>query len=140
MAWKLVAVAQKRLIGKKADELLNTYSTERRLALQAIIKGTLAQTALYAPSNPVQSALADVIYELITHPDLNKLLLRRITGFRDPFPTEEGGQDSLIGVRVTHLKVGGGFKPLHGAMAVDIFILLVRDPSLELFLSNCVSP
>lgn len=90
LAWKLAAVGQRRLTGKRADELLNTYSMERKLALQAIIKSTLAQTDLYASSNPVQSALADVVYKLIAHPDLNKLLVRRITGFGDPFPTEEG--------------------------------------------------
>lgn len=140
LAWKLAAVAQRRLTGKKADELLNTYSTERRLALQAIIKSTLAQTALYAPGNPPQSALADVVYELITHPDLNKLWVRRITGFGDPFPMEEAGQDPLIGARVTHLEVGGGFGPLHGAMAVDTFILLVRDLKLELLLRESIIP
>ncbi|KAL6885662.1 monooxygenase [Trichoderma evansii] len=126
LAWKLAAVTQKRLTGKKGDELLNSYSTERRLALQAIIKSTLAQTALYASSNPVQSALADVVYELITHPDLNKLWVRRITGFDDPFPKVEASQDPLIGSRVTHLEVGGGFEPLHGAMA--------------LLLYDCISP
>lgn len=140
LAWKLVAVAQRRLTGENADELLNTYSTERKLALQAIIKSTLAQTALYASSNSVQSALADVVYELIAHPDLNKLLVRRITGFGDPFPTKEGGQDPLVGARVTHLEVGGGFELLHSAMAVDTFILLVRDLNLVPLLSDCISP
>ncbi|KAK1238237.1 hypothetical protein MKX08_002816 [Trichoderma sp. CBMAI-0020] len=140
LAWKLAAVAQGRLTGQRADELLNTYSTERKLALQAIIKSTLAQTALYVSSNPVQSALADVVYELIAHPDLNKLLVRRITGFGDPFPMNDGGQDPLIGARVTHLEVGGGFEALHGTMAVDTFILLVRDVNLEPLLSECTRP
>lgn len=36
--------------------------------------------------------------------------------------------------------MGGGFEPLHGAMAVDAFILLVRDLNLESLLSDCISP
>ncbi|KAI1136622.1 hypothetical protein F5Y05DRAFT_99585 [Hypoxylon sp. FL0543] len=141
LAWKLAAVFQGRFTGAKAEELLNSYSTERRTALQGIIKSTLAQTALFvAAESPTQTALAEVVYELIAHPDLNKLWVRRLTGFGDRFPIEEEGQDPLIGARVTHLEVQGGFDALHTAMAIDRFILVVKDASLEDALHQGTSP
>ncbi|KAI1388757.1 uncharacterized protein F4822DRAFT_443574 [Hypoxylon trugodes] len=140
LAWKLVAVIQGRITGVHAEELLDSYNTERRLALQAVIKSTLAQTALYTPDNPQRAALADIVYELIAHPNINKLLVRRITGFGDPFPQEGDEQDSLIGSRVTHLEVQGRFDPLHAAMSVDTFLLVVMDDKLEGILREVTNP
>ncbi|KAI1418135.1 hypothetical protein F5Y13DRAFT_150637 [Hypoxylon sp. FL1857] len=141
LAWKLAAVAQGRFTGAKADALLDSYSTERRVALPGIIDSTLAQTALYiATESAPQTALANVVYELIAHPDINRLWVRRITGFGDRFPVVEEGQDPLIGARVTHLEVQGGFEALHAAVDVDTFLLIVKDASLEDALRNCTSP
>ncbi|KAI1210428.1 uncharacterized protein F4807DRAFT_423389 [Annulohypoxylon truncatum] len=140
LAWKLAAVANGRITGTKAEELLDSYSTERRCALELIIKSTLAQTALFIAGAEPYASLSDVFYELLAHPDLNKMWVRRVTGFGDRFPVKEEGQDPLLGARVTHLEIQGGFEVLHSSMAVDKFLLIVRDASLEGVLRECTSP
>ncbi|KAI0900827.1 FAD binding domain-containing protein [Annulohypoxylon nitens] len=131
LAWKLAAVATGRITGTNAENLLNSYSTERRCALELIIKSTLAQTALLTADTRPLASLSEIFYELLGHPELNKMWVRRITGFGDRFPVKEEGQDPLIGARVTHLEIQGGFEALHSAMAVDKFLLVVIDASLE---------
>ncbi|CRG91838.1 hypothetical protein PISL3812_08892 [Talaromyces islandicus] len=140
LAWKLAAIVQGKFTGANAEILLNSYNVERRIALQAIIKSTLAQTALYAPEGAPQAALADTVYELIAHPDLNKLWVRRITGFGDPFPTEGEEKDPLLGARVTHLEIDGGFDALHAAMAVDTFLLVVKDREIDSLVRRYIGP
>lgn len=110
---------------------MDSYSRELRLALEAIIKSTLAKAALYVADNSAQAALAQVVYELISHPDLNRMWVRRITGISDPFPIEEKGQDPLIGAWLTHLEVRGGTETLYAGMAIDEFLLFLRDPGIE---------
>ncbi|KAI1460859.1 hypothetical protein F4805DRAFT_347633 [Annulohypoxylon moriforme] len=140
LAWKLAAVAKGRITVAKADDLLNSYSEERRCALEAIIKSTLAQTALIISNAQPYASLADVFFELLTNPDSNKMWVKRVTGFGDRFPVKDEGQDPLIGARVTHLEIGGGFEALHSAMAVDKFLLVVRNAGLEVALRQNSSP
>ncbi|CAG9998224.1 unnamed protein product [Clonostachys byssicola] len=140
LAWKLAAVINGRVKPEKADSLLDSYNTERSLALRAIINGTLAQTGLYAPENVRQRALADVVYEIIAFPNVNRLLAQRLTGFGDPFPGREETGEPLLGRRVTHLEIGGGFDKLLGAMDVSSFILINRSAAIEERLEKATSP
>ena len=131
LAWKLVSVANVWLSGPEAEQLLNSYDHERRLAVQAVMKSTNAQTLLFAARLPREDAMSDVVSELLALPEANAIWARRVTGFGDPFPDSQGEHDKLIGARVTHLHVDSSWDKLHSAMSISSFIVVSVKASME---------
>ncbi|KAL7908203.1 monooxygenase [Trichoderma velutinum] len=136
LAWKLATVCLGRVTGSDAEALLDSYSTERRLAAQAVISNTNAQLSLFTAEKPPEKAVSDIVTEAMTIPEFNLRMMRRVTGFGDPFPIYEDHQDDLIGARVTHVQFEGSYEGLHRLMSVDSFILILFQEETEEILRN----
>lgn len=127
LAWKLAAVIH----GRADNSLLQTYTAERRPAAEAVMHNTDAQLALFAARSPGERALRDVVSEALLRPGMNAMWARRVTGFADPVPRVSTGADSLVGRRLSHLRLDGSYSRLHELMAADRFLVLDLDEALS---------
>lgn len=140
LAWRIAAVQTGRVTGKTAEQLLDDYSTERRLAAGQVILNTGAGLSAFIASEPHDVALVTIFSEALQDKSLNGRWALRMTGFGDPIPQASVDQDPLIGARVTHLKVRGSFDDLHRRMTVTNFVLITLDPALEQTARQAVQP
>ncbi|KIX95245.1 uncharacterized protein Z520_09162 [Fonsecaea multimorphosa CBS 102226] len=140
LAWRIAAVRAGRVTGMSAEQLLDGYSTERRLAASQVILSTGAGLSAFMASEPYDIALVTVFSEALEDKGLNGKWALRMTGFGDPFPQASVEQDPLIEARLTHVKFQGAFDNLHRRMTVTNFVLIVLDPVLEQTMKQAVKP
>ncbi|KAK5997654.1 Rifampicin monooxygenase [Cladobotryum mycophilum] len=119
---------------ERVIRLLDTYTTERHAAVKDVIDNVLAQMALLVADKPHENAIRSVFSETLKFPDLNGLWARRVTGFGEPtapFHLEGQGDETLIGTRLTHMRVGKSGDDLFNTMSLDHFVLLLRQDSAD---------
>ncbi|MEW2396128.1 FAD-dependent monooxygenase [Streptomyces sp. NPDC046862] len=103
LGWKLAAVAR----GRADGELLDTYEHERHPIGAALLRNTLAQTALIATFSPEGLALREVLSEAIAaHPALSHDLARGLSGIDVTYPAADTASHPLTGQRVPNLPIG----------------------------------
>jgi 2-polyprenyl-6-methoxyphenol hydroxylase-like FAD-dependent oxidoreductase len=106
LGWKLAAVVR----GRAGDELLDTYSAERKPWAEDVAEHTLAQTALITATNPAGQALRTLLGGLLgALPDLALLLARRLSALDVHYPAP--GAHPLVGTRVAEAPMADG-RPL----------------------------
>lgn len=85
LGWKLGAVIR----GDKPEAFLDTYTSERHPAGEAVLRNTRAQSALLAPGAHVD-ALREIVAELMDLPEANKYFADLLSGVRErhhfPYP------------------------------------------------------
>lgn len=75
LGWKLAAVVR----GEMPDNLLDTYTAERRPAAQAVLANTLAQLAILRP-DPQSGAMRELFATLMAFDDVNRHVGEMMTG------------------------------------------------------------
>lgn len=90
LGWKLAAV----IAGKAGEQLLDTYTAERRPIAERVLEITRAQVALMRP-DPHTSALRDVVSELMDTDDGNAYFVKMISGAVQRY--DLGGGHRLVG-------------------------------------------
>ncbi|KAF3762687.1 hypothetical protein M406DRAFT_72668 [Cryphonectria parasitica EP155] len=111
LAWKLAAVVGGGISGQEevVERVLDSYTRERRPAVQAVIKNIKVQMALFFATTEQEQAMVDFVTEAFDQPTFNRLWARRVTGFDDPTEPyhlgDEGPQTRhrLVGTRLTHV-------------------------------------
>lgn len=107
LAWKLAMVATDRIVCQAAVErVLDSYTSERKPAIEAVVKNVRAQVVSMFSTGENEQAVAEFISEALDQPALNRLWAIRVTGFGDPTePYQHGSQrgDGLVGTRLTHV-------------------------------------
>jgi 2-polyprenyl-6-methoxyphenol hydroxylase-like FAD-dependent oxidoreductase len=88
LGWKLGAV----LRGDKPEAFLDTYTSERHPAGEAVLRNTRAQSALLAPG-PHVDALREIVGEVLDLPEANRYFADLLSGARErydfPYPAPE---------------------------------------------------
>lgn len=107
LAWKLAAVINGK-IGPGHDvveRVLDSYTTERRAAAQAVVQNGRMQMQVAFEETEEEKAAAEFIIEALDEPSLNKRWAQRFTGFGDPVEPYQltFGSDSIVGTRLTHI-------------------------------------
>lgn len=139
LGWKLATVATGRAASRDvAERVLDSYSAERRPAVQAVMRNVEVQaSSMYAVSEQERS-VADFIAEALDQPALNRFWAARVTGFGDPthpyqleFPGSRIG-DEMVGSRLTHIAASHEDDLLQAAKQ-NIFVLaFLGQPGSEL--------
>ncbi|GAA1971115.1 FAD-dependent oxidoreductase [Amycolatopsis minnesotensis] len=87
LGWKLAAVVK----GERPEALLDTYTTERHPAGEAVLRNTRAQSALLAPG-PHVDALREIVAELMDLPEANRYFSELLSAvnlrYDLPYPAE----------------------------------------------------
>ncbi|MEU4236237.1 FAD-dependent oxidoreductase [Actinoplanes sp. NPDC026619] len=97
LGWKLAAVVQ----GRAAEELLETYDTERRPWGDDVARHTMAQTALITATTPEGLALRALLSDLVADfPDVSGKLARRLSAIDVAYPPADPAAHPLTGARV----------------------------------------
>lgn len=107
LAWKLAMVVTGKIKGQAAVErVLDTYSNERKPAIEAVVKNVRVQISSMFSTTEKESAVADFIAEALDQPAFNRLWATRVAGFGDPIEPYQHvlqGKDELVGTRLTHV-------------------------------------
>lgn len=101
LGWKLAAVVR----GEAPENLLDTYTAERRPVAEAVLANTLAQVAIMRP-DPQSGAMRDLMASLMQLDDVNRFIGEMTSGLfiRYDFGSALDDVGRLIGDR----PVGGG--------------------------------
>ena len=101
LGWKLAAV----LRGDVPDELLDTYTAERRPIAEIVLENTRAQAAIMRP-DPQSGAMRDLMVHLLQLDDVNRLIGAMMSGLftRYDLGSPEADTGKLIGDR----QIGAG--------------------------------
>jgi len=75
LGWKLAAVTR----GEMPDNLLDTYTAERRPVAEAVLANTLAQIAIMRP-DPQSGAMRDLVAKLLDFDDVNRFVGEMTSG------------------------------------------------------------
>lgn len=96
LGWKLAAVIR----GDLPEDLLDTYTAERRPVAKAVLANTLAQVAIMRP-DPQADAMRDIVANLMQLDDVNRLIGEMMTGLstRYDLGSERDEVGRLIGDR-----------------------------------------
>ena len=119
LGWKLAAVVH----GEMPETLLDTYTTERRPAAEAVLANTRAQLALLRP-DPPSGALRELFATLLEFDDVNRLVGAMTTGVATRYELGSTHDDvgRLVGDRP--LRTGGADTTLHALMQQGEAVLL----------------
>jgi 2-polyprenyl-6-methoxyphenol hydroxylase-like FAD-dependent oxidoreductase len=132
LGWKLAAVIR----GEMPDDLLDTYTTERRPVAKSVLANTLAQVAIMRP-DPQSGAMRDIIANLMQIDDVNRLIGEMMTGLATRYDLESDRDDvgRLIGDRP--IRHGDAHVSLYDVMQDGMGVLL--DASTDRNASNLVA-
>ncbi|KAL1871928.1 hypothetical protein Daus18300_004564 [Diaporthe australafricana] len=130
LAWKLAAVITGK-IGPDQDvveRVLDSYTTERRAAAQAVVQNGRMQMQVAFEETEEEKAAAEFIIEALCEPSLNKRWAQRFTGFGDPVEPYQLvlGSDSIVGTRLTHIS-NDNENALLEATKQGLFVLAAVD-------------
>ena len=75
LGWKLATVVR----GEMPEQLLDTYTAERRPVAQAVLANTLAQVAILRP-DPQAGAMRDLVANLMQFDDVNRFIGEMMSG------------------------------------------------------------
>lgn len=146
LGWKLALVASGRAAAAAADlredvvaaRVLNSYSAERRPAVQAVMRNVQVQASIIHAVTDQERSVADFAAEALDQPALNRLWAARVTGFGDPTEPYQmpcpGSRavDHMVGSRLTHIADSHEDELLQAARH-NIFVLAsVGQPGCEL--------
>ncbi|MFI7229704.1 FAD-dependent monooxygenase [Nonomuraea angiospora] len=102
LGWKLAA----RIEGLASDELLDTYHAERHPVAARVLANTRAQAVLLVPDEE-NLALRDIVEELLTVPEANKVVAGMISGLDIRYPLP-GPPHPLLGRYLPGLDLRAG--------------------------------
>ena len=128
LGWKLAAAVR----GQAADELLDSYHTERHPVGERVLQNTRAQVALSRPGHSVD-ALRELFAELLRVEAVNSRLTGMVSALDVRYPIDGG--NPLTGARVpdADLKTSDGdtrvYRLLHSGRGV--LLDLTDDPALR---------
>ncbi|GAA2211641.1 FAD-dependent monooxygenase [Nonomuraea monospora] len=129
LGWKLAAVIR----GDTPETLLDTYTTERHPAGEAVLRNTRAQSALLAPG-PHVGALRDVIEELMDLPAVNRYFTELLSAvnlrYELPYPARDQAGRHCPDLEV--VSGGGAVSRLHEHMRAGRGLLLLTPGTRDL--------
>ncbi|WP_199440916.1 FAD-dependent monooxygenase [Umezawaea beigongshangensis] len=103
LGWKLAAVVR----GEAPDVLLDTYHDERHPVGAAVLRSSLAQTALITSFSAQGRALRDVLSTLVvTRPEVSRDLAEQLSALGVAYRAPDDAHP-LVGTRAPDLPVGG---------------------------------
>jgi 2-polyprenyl-6-methoxyphenol hydroxylase-like FAD-dependent oxidoreductase len=96
LGWKLAAVIR----GEMPDNLLDTYTAERRPVAEAVLANTLAQVAIMRP-DPQAGAMRDLVATLLQFDDVNRFIGETTSGLSTRYELGAASDDvgRLLGDR-----------------------------------------
>lgn len=112
LAWKLAAIIAGRTRTDAIERVLDSYTTERRTAAQAVIRNIRVQLQVFVEQTEDEKAVSQFVTDALGQPSLNKAWARRLTGFGDPVEPYQlalmgkamgGSSNNIVGTRVTHI-------------------------------------
>lgn len=110
LAWKLAAVVtgQTEPDPKVIERVLDSYTTERLVATEAVCQNVRMQMQVLFEYTEDEKAVSAFINEALDEPSLNRKWAQRFTGFGDPVQPYQlafdgRATDSLVGTRITHI-------------------------------------
>ena len=101
LGWKLAAVIR----GEMPDDLLDTYTAERRPVAQAVLANTLAQLAIMRP-DPQAGAMRELMANLLQFDDVNRLIGSMASGLSTRY--DLGSELDEVGRLVGDRQLGRG--------------------------------
>lgn len=126
LAWKLAMVVTGKITSRVVVErVLDSYTSERKAAVEAVVKNVRVQMTSLFSTGENERAVADFIAESLDQPVFNRLWATRVTGFGDPTePYQHASRpgDELVGTRLTHVADTAADDVLQ-AVRENIFIL-----------------
>ncbi|KAH8773652.1 FAD binding domain-containing protein [Diaporthe sp. PMI_573] len=130
LGWKLAAVITGKVRADTIERVLDSYTTERRTSVQAVISNIRVQMQVAFEETEDEKAVSRFVVEALGQPSLNKAWARRVTGFGDPVEPYQlalmgegtSGSDNIVGTRLTHIAEEGG-NTLLKARDQGVFIL-----------------
>jgi 2-polyprenyl-6-methoxyphenol hydroxylase-like FAD-dependent oxidoreductase len=119
LGWKLASVIR----GDMPENLLNSYTAERRPVAESVLANTLAQTAIMRP-DPQSTAMREVVAKLMQFDDANRFLGGMISGLstRYDLGSDQDDVGRLIGDRP--IRLGDGEVSLYEIMQDGAAVLL----------------
>lgn len=108
LGWKLAAVVR----GAVPENLLDSYTNERRPAAQAVLANTLAQLALLRP-DPQSGALRDMMATLMACDGANRMIGEMTSGLGTRY--DVGSHDDAVG------RLIGDRQVRHGGQMVSLY-------------------
>ncbi|KAJ4408875.1 hypothetical protein N0V82_009605 [Gnomoniopsis sp. IMI 355080] len=107
LSWKLAMVATGKITSQDVVErVLDSYSSERKPAIEAVVKNVRVQMSSMFSKTENEQAVADFIAEAFDQPAFNRLWATRVAGFGDPTEPYQHvlqAKDELVGTRLTHV-------------------------------------
>jgi 2-polyprenyl-6-methoxyphenol hydroxylase-like FAD-dependent oxidoreductase len=132
LGWKLAAVIR----GDMPDDLLDTYTTERRPVAKAVLANTLAQVAIMRP-DPQSGAMRDIIANLMQFDAVNRLIGEMMTGLATRYDLESDRDDVGRLISDRPIRHGDADVSLYEVMQDGMGVLL--DASTDRMVSNLVA-
>jgi 2-polyprenyl-6-methoxyphenol hydroxylase-like FAD-dependent oxidoreductase len=123
LGWKLASVIR----GEMPENLLDTYTAERRPVAAAVLANTLAQVAILRP-DPQAGAMRDIIANLMQFDDVNRFIGEMMSGLatRYDLGSEFDDVGRLIGDKL--IKHGDAEVSLYDLMQDGAGVLLDASP------------
>jgi 2-polyprenyl-6-methoxyphenol hydroxylase-like FAD-dependent oxidoreductase len=123
LGWKLAATVR----GWAAEDLLDSYHTERHPAGARLLRNTLAQASIYL-AGPEMDPLRNVLAELVRYPEPARHLAGMVSAVSTRYDMHLPSENPLLGMRLPtdwRLELAGGGQArvaelLHGARGLFI--------------------